>query len=129
MSLFLPFDHPDLELVPWSARRALDHAGKKVSLSDWQELPLDTRTQVSELGWIEVVDIEAVRALVPMGRGVEAPVSITAPPDPSIDTAVWADLSCVARHAIATYGRRGKRDKMRRAYEAVMSAGESQSSR
>ena len=130
MTVFLPFDHPDLELLPWSARRALDHAGTKVSLSEWQELSLDTRAKVSELGWSESVDVEAVRTLVPMGRGVEAPVSIATPPaGSSIDAAAWARLSCVARHAIATYGRRGKLDKMRRAYEAVMSEGESQSSR
>lgn len=127
----------DLALLPMAARRALDRAGLKVSLEPWQAMPLEGRRRLAELGSAPEVDVEAVRAAAPEG----APMDPVPEPDPrrvpdrvaehvpALGDARWAELSPVARHALEMYARKGRGDKARATYEALMSPGASQSSR
>jgi len=130
--VFLPFEEPDLELMPWSARRALDHVGRKVSLAEWKSMPLDERRRLAGLGSVPRLDVGAVGELGELGGG--APIERFTPPDAPPEalettTEAWAALSVVARHALHAYARREKLERMREAYDALTSSGESQSTR
>ncbi|MCB9597434.1 MAG: hypothetical protein H6719_32230 [Sandaracinaceae bacterium] len=129
--ILMPDEAPDLLLLPWAARRALDLAGRKVSLQAWQALPLEVRRRLAGLGSVAAVDLDAVRALVEgeaIGETIEAFVPPPGAP-PGLDAPGWATLSLVAQHALHAYAARGKADRMRELYDAVMSSGESQSTK
>ncbi len=127
--VILPDEPADLSLMPWSARRALDHAGLKVSLSAWQALPLEDRRRLAGLGSVAEVDRGAVDALVE-GELVPAFVPPSTPPETlATDHDAWARLSIVAQHALHAYEARGKPERMRALYEALTSSGVSQSTR
>jgi hypothetical protein len=57
------FDEVDetLELLPLASRRALDHAGCRLSREGWSSLPLPLRKRIVTLGANAVVDVELVR--------------------------------------------------------------------
>lgn len=134
----LPFEDDDLTLVPWAGRRALDAAGRKLSLRGWQGLSLLARQAIVGLGAEDEVDVVRVRELIE-GAHPEAE-AITPPSDPPRDrpspevaaalgeVPEWPSLSPVARYALHAYASRGKHDKLRAAY-ASMSSGASQSDR
>ena len=53
-----------LELVPLAARRALDHAGFKLSLAGWLSLSPDARRTLVSIGSEPVVDVAGLEQLV-----------------------------------------------------------------
>jgi cyclic pyranopterin phosphate synthase len=77
------FDGVDagFELVPLAARRALDHAGRKLSLEGYRSLPLAARQTLARLGSLAEVDTADVIAIAE--RGEPAPEVIEPLPDPS----------------------------------------------
>lgn len=110
--VLLPEEPSDLSLLPWSARRALDVAGRRLSLAAWQALPLETRRRLAGLGSVAEPDAEAVRELV-RGEPIAPFVPPEAPPAAlAMTPARWRALSRVARHALHAYAARGKLDRM-----------------
>jgi len=92
----LSFDdaRTDLVWMPFAARRALDAGGIRLSLEDWQRLPLPLRWQLVELGSARAVAPESVHALL---RDQEvAPSSI----EPWFEPEQLPSLLC----ALATWG-------------------------
>lgn len=128
--MFLPFEEDDWELMPWAARRALDLVGRKISLAGWRSMTAVDRRRLAELGRDEAVDAQAVLALSSAATEIEPFVPPGDPPlGLSIDLDAWSALSCVAQHALHAYASRGKVERLRAAHEALMSSGESQSTR
>ena len=116
--------------MPWAARRALDLAGRKLSLAAWRAMPEAERRRLARLGLETSVDGDATRALAPSA----SPIDIFSPPeDPpqelARDPEAWNALSCVARHALHAYARRGNSGRLRIAYDTLTSSGRSQSTR
>jgi len=125
--MFLPFEEDDWALMPWAARRALDLAGRRMSLDAWRNLGERDRRRLAALGVEDRVDVEAVRAFDGV---VEAPVfspPAQAPVQITINAAEWSALSSVARHALHAYAIRGTLDRLETAQRALTSSGESQS--
>src|SRR5580704_2367087 len=56
-----------LDLVPLAARRALDRAGCKVSLSAWRAAPIELRRAIVRAGADAVVDADRMRQLLTEG--------------------------------------------------------------
>ena len=125
----LVFEEPGYELMPWAARRALDLLGRKISLVDWQALPLDVRQRLAGLGSQDTVQLDRVRALA---SGADMPVFAppSDPPPQLVDKEqIWPQLSAVARHALHAYAARGKVERLHAAYDALASSGVSQSTK
>lgn len=135
MKLFA-FDDIDstLPLLPIAARRALDHAGLKLSREGWQGLPLDTRRRVVELGSDILVDTATLRELV---RGAAPPPSEIEPlHDPGADQVpaeleralagqslppgVWSALSALDRYALLKASTSKSPDRFPRAYAEIV---------
>ncbi len=112
------FDGVDngFDLLPIAARRALDHAGRKLSLEGYRSLPLTARQQLAELGTVEAVDVLAVGRLADQAE--PSPVAMTPVTDPAagsppdailavfgaerpIPDAAWSALSSLDRYALA----------------------------
>lgn len=125
--ILLPGEPPDLSLLPWSARRALDHAGRKVSLEAWQALPVEARRRLAGLGSAREVDVAAVCALAG-GESIEPFAPGGGPPD-GVPLEAWPTLSVVAQHALHAYAARGKPERLGELYASLTSAGVSQSTR
>lgn len=124
-----------LELLPMAARRALDHAGKKVSLQDWKAQPLGWRERLTNLGSESEVDAASVRSFLD-GSGVPT-AELTAESDPSatavpeavraaygasrpIPEATWSALSALDRYALAKVAVKARPDRLERAYQEII---------
>ncbi len=110
----LSFDdaRTDLVWMPFAARRALDASGIRLSLEDWQTLPLPLRWQLVVLGRARSVAAESVHALL---RDQEVALSSSEPwfePEqlpallsaratwgPALESA-WPDLGGLERYAL-----------------------------
>lgn len=139
--IILPFEDDDLTLIPMAGRRALDRAGRKLSLRGWQTLSLPARSMIVGLGSEDEVRADEVRSLIASASPPAEPFD--APPEPpadavpdevartldDVDLAWWSAAGPVLRYALSSYARRGKADKLRDAYRASRSSGASQSSR
>jgi cyclic pyranopterin phosphate synthase len=103
-----------LDLVPLSARRALDRAGRKVSLATWRAMALDVRRAVVQAGADDIVDGDRVqRALAESGVPFDAIAPLDDPaPDtvpetlrailgPAVSDDTWRSLSPLDRYALA----------------------------
>jgi cyclic pyranopterin phosphate synthase len=125
----------DLELLPTAARRALDHAGLRVSRESWRSLSLAARREIVRLGAERVVDATSVKNLA--SEGAPAPEPAEATPDPPSDRplpsildalgpsltlsdAVWASLTPLERYALAKVTRRGASDRAVAAYREIV---------
>jgi cyclic pyranopterin phosphate synthase len=132
---------PDLESPPIAARRALDHAGLRLSVEGWRSVPLEDRQRVTVAGVADRVDADLVAGM--LRRANPAPQRITpvSDPDPStppealakaleptraIDPKRWARLRAVDRYALAhTYRRAVARSAfsiLGEAFDAVLAA-------
>ncbi|HEX2874339.1 MAG TPA: cyclic pyranopterin monophosphate synthase MoaC [Polyangiaceae bacterium] len=131
------FDGVDqtFDLLPLSARRALDHAGCKLSLEGFRSLPAAERLALSELGSAELVDVERVKALLLAAQ--PPPQSIPAVADPSpvvpddavvaafgaarpIPAASWSALSPLDRYALAKVARGKSPERIQQAYAEIV---------
>ena len=65
-TIVFPFEDvgEDLSLLPLAARRALDHAGYRLSLEGYQSMPVDARRALSALGAQEIVESREVERIV-----------------------------------------------------------------
>jgi cyclic pyranopterin monophosphate synthase len=110
--------HPDLELLPLAARRALDRAGIKLSLESFRSLPKPWRERLVELGSVGEVPLDVVHNLLadaPHLRipeepelspyAVSAVIAELGGPIPS--PKVWQSLTPLERYALAKTAARG----------------------
>lgn len=124
-----------LELLPLAARRALDRAGKKVTLSDWKAQSLAWRRRLTELGSEATVDVAGVCALIAEGAVLaaelepEADLPATEVPagvrsafgeNRPIPTATWSALSPLDRYALAKVALKARTDRLDRAYAEIV---------
>lgn len=123
------------DLVPLAARRALDHAGRKLSLEGFRSLPLKEREALAELGAGATVDVERVCALV---EGAKPPAEeMRAEDDPApeapgadvltafgaarpIPAASWSALSPLERYALAKVARGKSPERQEQAYAEII---------
>src|SRR5688572_32080892 len=73
-------DGETLEQVPLAARRALDHAGRKLSLAGWTSLEPNERRTLVRIGSTSPVDLDAVARVLRRAR--PAPTSSEVNGDP-----------------------------------------------
>lgn len=113
-----------LTLVPLAGRRALDRAGRKVSLEAWQRLSAEARRAVVEAGSAESVDEAHVRRVVdaipwrehvawPEPRRDEIPVEVMAAcAGEAITIERWQAMRAIDRWSMTSLARRAKRDSL-----------------
>jgi cyclic pyranopterin phosphate synthase len=132
---------PDLESPPIAARRALDHAGLRLSVEAWRGLSFEDRARLTLAGVPERVDAGEVASLLRRANPPPQRVSPVSDPDPSappealakalepnraIDPKRWSRLRSVDRYALAhTYRRAVARSAfsiLGEAFDAVLVA-------
>lgn len=111
----------DLPELPLAARRALDHAGVRLSLEGWRGLPVDLRRRLAQVGAADVVDTHVVSAAVRRATPPVQPIDRVLDPDPvspppalvralpaprTLDTRTWVRLRPLERYALAHAHRR-----------------------
>ena len=126
-----------LELVPLSARRALDAAGLKLSLVGWRSLPLSARTAIAEAGSRTPVDVALARDSVltadpaptsippsrePPPERVPPEVAVAFGDSQPIHPALWASLAPLDRYALAKLVASGKKERMLAGYREIIGA-------
>jgi cyclic pyranopterin phosphate synthase len=135
------FDPVDaaFELVPMAARRALDHAGVKLSLDGWQSLDLEDRRSLWTIGSSPDIDVRAVQRIV--GAASPSPRSTDPMLDPSADrvpseltkllgeerpllTAVWSSLEPLERWVLVKLAQGQKHERLALAYDELVGAGQ-----
>jgi hypothetical protein len=133
------FDAADAELtlLPMAARRALDCAGRHLSLLGWQGLPLVARRTLVALGAAADVDALAVaRCLTESGaQARDQPVLPDPPADqPPLDVShalgparpldadVWSRLRALDRYVLAQLAGRGKLERLATAHDEIVEA-------
>jgi cyclic pyranopterin phosphate synthase len=128
---------PALELVPLAARRALDHAGLKLSRASWLSMPASAREALTLAGTESEVSVDRVRALTALATPPPDPI----PPsgDPSTDAppadllaalgearpiapALWLALSSLDRYALAKVAAKSRPDRIAAAYAEIVGA-------
>jgi cyclic pyranopterin phosphate synthase len=131
------FDEVDaeLDLLPLASRRALDHAGRRLSREGWTSLPLPLRRRLVTLGANPVVDIDLVREAAeiatPPGEQIDPLQDPPAdfPPDDvreafgdgmPISDACWQQLSPLDRYALTKVAGRGRPERMSAAYKEII---------
>lgn len=108
-----------LDLLPLAARRGLDRAGLKVSLTDWRKASLATRREIGSLGAAVEVDTVALRHALETGgvastatTSVEEPRADAVPEElalalgPAVGDATWQSLSPLDRYVLAKLARK-----------------------
>jgi len=127
------FDEVDdrLELLPIAARRALDHAGARLSREGWQSLPVEVRKQIVALGAARGVDVDLVREAAqlaspppdemephfdPAADRMPEDVARALGPSLPVTDAVWSSLTPLDRYALAKVASRGRQDRIAAAY-------------
>jgi len=131
------FDGVDaqLELLPVAARRALDHAGCKLSLEGFRSLSRAEREELASLGSADIVDVARVRTLASAGvppAQVMAPVLDPSPlaPDDALLAAfggsrpippgTWSALSSLDRYALGKVAGGKNAERLERAYAEIV---------
>ncbi len=126
-----------LDAIPLAARRALDATGVKLTALTWRRMRGSARVAITSLGSSErKVDAARVRDLL-----AEESVpfeSVTAAFDPPaglpvdlaralgegrpLDAARWRAIAPLDRYTLARLARRGRGEKLRRAYDEIFEA-------
>jgi cyclic pyranopterin phosphate synthase len=131
------FDEVDaaLDLLPMAARRALDHAGKKVSLGDWKQQPITWRQQLVILGSDSSVDASSVLQLLEHGRVPTTSIEACGDPVPTvipdavrvafgasrpIPEATWSALSALDRYALVKVSVKARPERLDRAHQEII---------
>lgn len=119
----------ELPLLPLAARRALDVAGRRLSLVAWQKLGLDARRTIVEQGAAHDVGVEAVRAAIrdadPAADEIAAAneAELDARPEPlAMSDARWRELSRLERFALRHLVRRNKPQRLGEALAEIAPA-------
>jgi cyclic pyranopterin phosphate synthase len=132
---------PDLESPPIAARRALDHAGFRLSVEGWRSLVLDDRQKLTLCGVPDRVDVDLIANVLKRATPAPQRISPVNDPDPSappealakaleptraIDPKRWSRLRAIDRYALAhTYRRAVARSAfsiLGEAFDAVLAA-------
>lgn len=136
-SVFYRFDGIDetLGLLPLSARRALDHAGRRLSREGWTSLPVAHRLRIVELGSARTVDVAAVRAATalatPGPADIEAaedapadhvPDSVRGAfgPERPLTDSIWASLAPLDRYVLSKVATRENSERLAAAYAEIV---------
>jgi cyclic pyranopterin phosphate synthase len=131
------FDEVDdrLELLPIAARRALDHAGCRLSREGWCSLPVALRKQIVALGAARGVDVDLVREAAGLSDPPPDEVEPHGDPAPDrvpsdvktafgselpISDAVWSSFTPLDRYALAKVASRGRAERIHAAYEEIV---------
>ena len=131
------FDGVDaaFELLPLAARRALDHAGCKLSLEGFRSLSLQQRQALAELGSRDQVDVAKVAALARAGKPPAELVEAVSDPSPRapddallaafgaerpLPPASWSALSPLERYALAKVARGKSAERLAQAYAEII---------
>ncbi len=131
------FDGVDeqLELLPLAARRALDLAGRKLSLEGFRSLSLAEREELASLGSRDSVDVARVSALASAGNPAAEPMTPVLDPTPvapddalvaaygsarPIPPASWSALSPLDRYALGKVARGKNAERLERAYAEII---------
>lgn len=129
-----------LELLPMAARRALDCAGLKLTLSGWRAQSVEWRQKLTELGSNDAVDVPRVlECLSTLGElasrvSVEPVPIVHEPPAASvpiqvsrafgeerpIPSAAWSALSALDRYVLAKVAIKARPDRIERAYREIV---------
>jgi molybdenum cofactor biosynthesis protein MoaC len=136
-SVIYGFDEVDerLELLPMAARRALDHAGLRLSREGWGSLSFESRRRLIEAGAERAVDSDLVRqecsratpapeavepSVDPDGGSVPADISKTLGPDRPLPAATWSALTALDRFALAKAVARGRPERVAAVYDEIV---------
>lgn len=131
------FDGVDaaLQLLPLAARRALDHAGHKLSLEGFRSLSLAAREELASLGSQDIVDVARVSALALTGKPPGEPMAPVLDPSPvapddalvaafgsarPIPAGSWSALSPLDRYALAKVARGKSAERLEQAYAEII---------
>jgi cyclic pyranopterin phosphate synthase len=131
------FDGVDatLDLLPLAARRALDHAGCKLSLEGFRSLPRAEREELAELGSHDEIDVPRVCHIAvgarPPAQTMQASVdpSPLAPDDDLVSAfgdarpippGTWSALSPLDRYALAKVARSDNAERRAQAYAEIV---------
>jgi cyclic pyranopterin monophosphate synthase len=124
-----------LDQLPLAARRALDHAGWKLSRAGWLSLDLEQRRGLARLGSGPVVDVadvaRQIAASVPAASACdvvldpprEAPPAALVEalaPHGRLSAAVWVSLDALDRYALQKVAWRADTERMQAAYEEII---------
>jgi molybdenum cofactor biosynthesis protein MoaC len=127
----------DLDLMPYSARRAADAVGRKPSLGAWRSLSVEDRAVLCALGAAPAVD--TARALTILSRAVPPPEHIDASGDPAVERpaaellaalgpehplepAVWSGLAPLERYTLGKIAGKGRSERLLAAYGELVGA-------
>lgn len=136
-SVLYRFDGIDetLGLLPLSARRALDHAGRRLSREGWTSLPVAERLRIVELGAARTVDVAAVCAATALATPGPADVEAAedAPSDRVPDSvrgafgterpltdSIWASLAPLDRYVLTKVATRENSERLAAAYAEIV---------
>jgi len=122
------------KLLPLAARRALDGARAKISLSTWQQLPHGVRSEFVQLGSARVLNLGAVRDLLERCGADPEPVEAVEPSEHELPESVvsmlipgqllsvssWGALTPLDRYALAKLASRGRSERFARAYAEIV---------
>lgn len=134
---FEPID-TDLSLLPLAARRALDGAGLRLSLREWQRLPSARRRELAACGSEASIDVARVTQLLegcaleqiaplvdPDSEAPPADVLTAFAPHGPIPPATWVALEPLDRYVLWKLSHAKKAtetERLRRAYEEIIGA-------
>jgi molybdenum cofactor biosynthesis protein MoaC len=128
-------DGETLEQLPLAARRALDHAGRKLSLAAWMSLEANERRTLVRLGSASPVDLDGVARVLRRARPTASATEALgdpprdAPParvveayaeHGTLNTAVWTSLADVDRYALDKVAKRGNPERLANAYAEIV---------
>jgi cyclic pyranopterin monophosphate synthase len=131
------FDGVDstFDLLPLAARRALDHAGRKLSLDGFRSLPLEARRALAELGSADVVDVDRVLEIAAQGKPEASIIEALGDPSPTapdaallgalgserpVPAATWSALSPLDRYALGKVARSKNPERRQQAYAEII---------
>jgi cyclic pyranopterin monophosphate synthase len=124
-----------LDAIPLAARRALDTCGAKLTAVAWRRMRSGARVAITSLGSDKKVDAARVRdLLVEEDVPYEAVTAVIDPPAGGLstdlvralgearplDAARWRTLAPLDRYALVRLARRGRSDRLRRAYDEIV---------
>jgi molybdenum cofactor biosynthesis protein MoaC len=128
-------DGDTLEQLPLAARRALDHAGRKLSLAGWASLDPPARRTLVRLGSTSPVDLDAVARVLRRARPTAATTEALgdpprdAPParvveayaeQGTLSVAVWSSLADLDRYALDKVARKNNAERVANAYAEIV---------
>jgi hypothetical protein len=115
------FDDADeaLTFMPMAVRRALDRAGRKLSLASWQSMTLEKKQRLVDLGSADVVDVAGVTEMLPDTPSI-TPIAdpIDVPDGLAVSREAWQKLRPLDRYALVKCA--SKPEKLARAVAEIL---------